>query len=50
MEDECTEGGKKLVVRAVLSVAILLTELLESLWRVEFTRVVAHRVVGFFIV
>lgn len=47
MEDECTEGGKKLLARAVLSVAILLTELLESLWLVTFTHVMMLRV-GFF--
>lgn len=46
--DECTEGGKKLLARAVLSVAILLAELLESLWLVEFICVMTHRVVGFF--
>lgn len=45
--DECTEGGKKLLARAVLSVAIL-AELLESLWLVEFICVMTHRVLGFF--
>lgn len=48
MENECTEGGKKLLARAVLSVAILLTELLESLWLIEFTHVMIHRLVIFF--
>lgn len=36
VECECTEDGKKFLARAVLSVAVLLTELLESLCLIEF--------------